>query len=174
MPVGVSPAPGMLARMVVWRLVTHHKDPERLLAWAKSEGRIAVGWNGLGDLRDYGSEEEIRRAVRETGNRNWPFSGRQLLGFRDEMNVSDLVILSAGGVRRAVMQVKGGYDHAGPLDGDDRAYSHQRRATLTDLNADEAWRAAGGLADGQNVRWTLVRCARQVTLADGRLVTTDA
>ena len=94
----------MLARMVVWRLSTHREDSERLLAWSRSEGRIAVGWNGSGDLGDYGSEAEIRQAVRATGNRNRPFSGRQLLAFRDEIKVGDLVILSAGGARRAVLR----------------------------------------------------------------------
>ena len=139
-----------------------------------NEGSVAIGWNGVGDLRDYGSEEEIRRAVRETGNRNWPFSGRQLLAFRDEMNVGDLVILSAGGARRAVMPVEGTYEHAGPLDGDDQAYSHQRRAKCIDLDADEVWRTANGIADGQSIRWTLVRCARNVEIVDDRLVATDA
>ena len=137
------------------------------------KGRIAIGWNGLGDLRDYGSEEEIRGAVRETGNRNWPFSGRQLLAFRDEMNVGDLVILSAGGARRVVMRIEGDYEHMGPLDGDDLAYSHQRQAVPTGLNADHVWHTAGGLADGQSIRWTLVRCASGVGMVDGRVVASE-
>lgn len=160
----------MLPPMVVWRLTTHHLDSERLLAWAKAEGRIAVGWNATGDLASYASEAEIKRAVRETGNPNWPSSGRQLLAFRDEMHRGDLVILNAGGARRLVMRIEGEYDFAGPLDGDDRTYSHRRRATLTGLNADEVWRAAGGPAAGWSIRWPLVRCAREVEVVDERAV----
>lgn len=159
--------------MNVWRLTTHHQDSERLLAWAKAEGRIAVGWNSLGKLDDYASPEEIKRAVRETGNRNWPTSGRQLWAFRHEMEEDDLVILSAGGARRTVVRVAGPYEFVGPQN-DDRAYSHQRRVTATGLNADEVWYAAGELGEGQSIRWTLVRCAREVRIVDGRAMASGA
>ena len=154
--------------MTVWRLVTHHQDSERLLALSKSEGRIAVGWNAVGDLRDYGSEAEVREAVKATGNPNWPSSGKQLLAFRDEMQPGDLAILSAKGSRRCMMRIEGPYEYAGALD-DERDYSHRRPATPTDLNADALWKLAGGIAEGQSVRWTVVRLRHEVTPTGERI-----
>ena len=155
--------------MTVWRLITHHLDPEALLTWAKSSGRIAVGWSVLGDLRQYGSEKEMTQAVRETGNPNWSVSGTQLASFRDRMRLGDLVILSTGRRRSVVMRVDGNYEFVEQPEGDDVAYAHQRRAMRLDLDPDGVWSEAGGVATDQNGRWTLLRCQYEVS-EDGHRV----
>ena len=66
----------------VWRLVTHWDQANAVVAWAKKEGRICIGWNP-GDLRHYNSPRDISDAVREAhpGLHNWPYSGQQLWDF---------------------------------------------------------------------------------------------
>lgn len=49
----------------VWRLITHHAESERALAWSRKIGRIAVGWGGIGDLRANGlvSASDTTKAI---------------------------------------------------------------------------------------------------------------
>jgi predicted Mrr-cat superfamily restriction endonuclease len=155
--------------MTVWRLITHHKDPEQHFKWAKERGQIAIGWNGVGDLNRYESEAEIKQAVHETGNKNWPFSGKQLLAFRDGIKRGDLVILSTGKQRGAVMRIDGEYEFTRVGLSDDVEYAHRRRATVVPLSAEALWKAAGGPAKGQNARWTLVLCQFGVTPGGERI-----
>ena len=64
-----------------------------------------------------------------------------------------------------MMEVAGPYewlpDNAPQAGGD---YFHTRRAHLTDLNPDVLWRLAGEIAIGQNMRRTLIRCAKPVNV----------
>lgn len=152
--------------MEVWRLATHHEDPEAVADWSRKSGRIALGWGFLGDLREkeYASPKEISRAVRELAPalHNAPVSGIQLWNFRYTMKPGDLVILSTGKYRAFVMQVQGDYEYVpserAPLHGD---YQHQRTAQLTNIDPDRLWRLAGAqAAEGQNIRWTLIKCLR--------------
>lgn len=145
--------------MNVWRLVCHHGNPERALTEYMTEGKIALGWNCAGDLREIRDPREITQKVKATANPNWPFAAKQLLNFANELNEGDLVILSASGSRRAVMKVTGQYRYVPNLD-DNVAYAHQRDAVLTNLNANDVWRAAGGRAPGHAVYWAFVKCAR--------------
>lgn len=49
----------------IWRLVTHHVDPEYALNWAKREGKLAIGWGHIGDIKEHGynSPETILQAI---------------------------------------------------------------------------------------------------------------
>lgn len=160
--------------MNVWRLVTHHEDPEAAVRWTRREDRIAIGWGSAGDLRQYNSPEEIAKGIL----RAWPEShnygpgSKQLWDFVHTMKVDDLVIISDGKSRVMVTQVVDDYEYTDlddvPIQGGD--YRNQRRVRLLSFNADSVWRLAGGLAPGYGVRWTLIRCKNSVTNAGLRLM----
>ena len=150
----------------VWRLVTHHAHAERMLLWSQNNDQIAIGWDAGGDLSGFTSAAQISAAValHLPNNRNKGVSGPQLWKFVHELKVGDLVILSTGKRRGAVMRVSGPYFFAGETDGDDQLYHHRRSAQLTDIDPNVLWRAAGAgdLAPNQSIYWTLVRCGAQV------------
>ena len=52
--------------MNVWRLITHHKDKDAALFWSRQNGRIAIGWGAIGNIRDmgYSSANDITAAIR--------------------------------------------------------------------------------------------------------------
>jgi predicted Mrr-cat superfamily restriction endonuclease len=152
--------------MVVWRLMTHHERPEDMLRWAKTSQRLAIGWGRIGDLmaHHHTSPESIREAIREAypGVRNASCGGQSLWEFWRAMKPDDRVILSTGR-REAVMRVTGPYQFVPesqqpPAEG----YQHQRQAELLELDADELWARAGGMADGYNRYCPLVRCGREI------------
>ena len=67
--------------------------------WSEFEekGIIAIGWDDLGDLRDYGSKEGIREAIRETyGTANPTMSALACHQFAQEMRPGDRVIAKQG------------------------------------------------------------------------------
>jgi hypothetical protein len=101
----------------------------------------------------------------DPNNRNKHVSGIQLWNFYRKLQTGDLVILSTGGRREAVVEVTGGYSFAGDKFENDHLYAHRRSAKLrSDLDADVLWRSAGGadLALGQNIRWAFVQCGTPV------------
>jgi hypothetical protein len=150
----------------VWRLITHHAKPNAVVAEYRDGKRVAIGWNSVGDVRNYASPESISRVVKDTRNPNWRVAGIQLWNFCHSIELHDLVILSDGDARRVVMEVVGGYGHVEGLD-DDMEYGHQRDAVPTNMNADALWKEAGELEIGQNIRWSLVRCPWKVG-SDGK------
>ena len=85
--------------------------------------------------------------------------------FVHEMKVGDLVILSANGSRQCVVQVTGEYDFH-PVSNEDHDYAHRRPAKLVDIDPNDLWVRAGGMASpGQHVYMTLIKCARQVEVS---------
>jgi predicted Mrr-cat superfamily restriction endonuclease len=153
--------------MNVWRLITHHDDKDAALSWSRQNGRIAIGWGGVGDIRtrSYRSAEDIAAAIRTTypNLQNSGSGGRGLWSLFAEMEKGDFVILSASRPREMVVEVEGDYewDEQSPLDGD---YQHQRRVLIRrDLSPEDIWNTAGGAAPGQNVHQTLIRCGRTLT-----------
>ena len=85
--------------MNIWRMFTHHVDREGALSETRRKGRIAIGWNRVGDVNQYQTQSEIKVAIR----RCYPvpeFSNNSHLGapslwdFRHEMKIGDLVILN--------------------------------------------------------------------------------
>jgi predicted Mrr-cat superfamily restriction endonuclease len=153
----------------IWRLVTHHIDPEAALSWYLQEGWIAVGWGNIGNLSQYSSKDQIKSAIREAYPDDTPaeraFGAPSLWGFYHELALRDWVILSTGqgGGRKAVMEVVGAYEYRDtknvpPFNGN---YGHQRKAQLLPgLDADELWKKAEGMAPGQNLHYTLIRCEK--------------
>lgn len=152
--------------MNVWRLITHHENKEAALFWIRQNGRIAIGWGDIGDIRKraYGSKDETADAVRRAYPqlRNSGSGGISLWDFYSGMVPGALVVLSASKARELVVEVQGDYEwrEQSPLDGD---YHHQRQVLIRrDLSPDEIWRKAGGAAPGQNVHCTLIRSERSL------------
>lgn len=156
--------------MNVWRLITHHKDKAAALFWSRQNGRIAIGWGAVGNIRDmgYGSADDITAAIR----REYPESdnphlgGSSLWDFYAQMQKDDLVILSASKPRVLVVEVEGTYEwnEQSPFEGD---YQHQRCVIVRrDLSPEDLWQKAGGAVPGQNNYQTLIRCARTLTEDD--------
>src|SRR5436309_1212195 len=111
--------------MRTWRLIAHHQDPDSAISSFRDQGRIAIGWGRIGDLRASGvgtatdSTATIRDAYPELNNAH--LGGPSLLRLYDEMRAGDLVIVSDGKRRRLVMRVEGEYQwdpRPSPVPGD--------------------------------------------------------
>jgi len=148
----------------IWRLISHHQDAEKAILWCKEKSRIAIGWGKIGDLRQSAPQDAsaitslIQIVYPELNNAN--LGGPSLWRLYSEMAIGDLVILSDGNKRQAVMRVTGDYEWT-----DDRqhelsgSYYHQRSAETTQDEPDELWKHCGAkVAAGENIRWTLIRC----------------
>jgi predicted Mrr-cat superfamily restriction endonuclease len=140
--------------MNVWRLITHHKEKDSALFWSRQNGRIAIGWGAIGNIRDmgYDSADDITAAIRRKypESNNPHLGGSSLWDFYAQMQKDDLVILSASRPRVLVVEVEGDYEwtEESPLEG---GYQHQRDVVIRrDLSPDDLWRKAGGLKLGQN------------------------
>ena len=159
----------MTTHVNVWRLIAHHQDPGWAITWSQRNGRIAIGWGLVGDLRQqsFASAAEISAAIRRKYpmHTNSGLGGPSLWNFYAEIQQRDLVILSSGRRRELVLEVQGDYEWTEPSD--PKEYPHQRRARVRRLDPDHLWRMAGlGPALGQNSRWTLFRCANPVSAQD--------
>ncbi len=157
--------------MNVWRLITHHKDKDAALFWSRQNGRIAIGWGGIGNIRTQGyrSAEDIAGAIRRTypNLQNSGSGGRSLWSLYAEMQEGDFVILSASKPRELVVEVEGDYEWMDGLPVPMEEYQHQRRARIRrDMNPEDLWNTAEGAAPGQNVHQTLIRCERTLTEDD--------
>ncbi len=63
----------------------------------QGKGIIAIGWDGLGDLRDYGSKEDIHERIREVyGTANPTMTSLACYQFAREMQPGDRVIAKHG------------------------------------------------------------------------------
>lgn len=157
----------------VWRLITHHSDRQGALAWTKQNGRIALGWGVIGDLREqgFGSADDIRDAIRQAyrdgrhPTQNSGNGGPSLWDFYRTMQPDDLVILSAKLARELVVQVEGPYEWREdvPLPEIYKHYNYQRRVRIACLDPEAVWRAGGGgYVAGASVYRTLIRLARPI------------
>jgi len=163
-------------RIRVWRLITHHEDKEGALFWTRQQGRIAIGWGRIGNMRDlkYSSADEITEAIKTKYSLfpNPHLGGASLWNFYTVIEKQDLVILSARKPRELVVEVEGDYEWRGPtIEANDAPrggdYWHQRRIRLRrDLDPEQLCRKAGGAATGQNIHQTLIECAQSVDRED--------
>lgn len=147
--------------MQVWRMIAHHKDPDSAIYAMKASDRIAVGWTAIGDLRLSPPQDpsdlstRIQSAYPDLENAH--LGGPSLWNLWT-MREGDLVIVNGHGKRQCVFEITGPYFFAKDEDGI-LEYHHQRRAVLTGIDAESLWNANGGMvAEGQNIRWTLVHC----------------
>ena len=156
--------------MTIWRMFTHHIDPENALAWTRQNGRIAIGWGRVGDVERYQSQEEIKAAIRAQYpippfRNNAHLGAPSLWDFCRTMQREDLVILNGKKPRALVVKIVGDYRYeAGesPLEGD---CQNQRRIEMTSLDGNALWFAAGR-APGSHRYKTLIRCAHPLHKSD--------
>jgi hypothetical protein len=163
--------------MNVWRLIPHHIDPFAFADWSRSKGALAIGWGQMGDLRqcDTHNEAEMKRLVAEAHPDYSPGSkangGRSLWRFYHEMQVGDLVIISASGSRKQTMRVTGYYYFVKLGDDPSHYYEHRRKAEVVPIDPNRLWQAVGRVASGEGVYSTLVRCTRSLTEAEADALT---
>ncbi len=161
--------------MNIWRLVAHHVHPAQMAEWSRKNGVIAIGWGGVGDLRNhsFGSEPELRRLIARghpaSSASNCVNGGASLWRLYREMQKGDLVIISASGWRALTMRVTGDYYF---VDNDpSNSYEHRRKAEVVSIDPNRLWQSAGGMTPGENIRRTLIRCARTFTEAEAHALT---
>lgn len=83
----------------------------------KSKGIVAIGWNDIGDLRNFRDKAQILSAVQESWS-DWSYgrvmnSASQLIRFRDKLSVGDRVITYNSSLRvYYVGTIKGQYRHS--------------------------------------------------------------
>jgi len=156
--------------MNVWRLIAHHEHPTEVAEWSRREGVIAIGWGWMGDLRQqvFYTEAELKQIVAE---RHAGFSvnsrvngGRSLWRLYHDMQIGDLVIISASGSRVLTMRVTGGYYFVG--DEAPKYYEHRRKAEVVPIDPNRLWQIAGKAAPGEGVYTTLIRCANPLSDAE--------
>ena len=153
--------------MNIWRLIANNWHPMEMAEWSRREGAIAVGWGGIGDLRKrrFGSEAELKQLTANNnlgGNvSNWVNGGGSLWRLHSEMQIGDLVIISASIRRVLTMRVTGDYYF---VDNDpSNSYEHRRKAEVVLIDPNGLWQFSGGMATGENIRRALIRCARTLT-----------
>lgn len=165
-----SSQPEATNTMNVWRMFTHHIDPDKAIAWSRKNDRIAIGWGRVGDATDYQSQSEIKAAIRDRYpiphfRNNAHLGAPSLWDFCHTMQHGDLVILSGRTPRTVVVEVNGDYEYVegeSPLEGD---YRNQRSVRFTDIDPNKLWFAAGQ-APGKTVYQTLIQCAHAVNLSE--------
>lgn len=150
-----------MAQMQIWRLVAHHAQAEKALEQMISNGLIAIGWSDLGDLSEWQpiNSREISSKLQDIRSTvsNAMMAGPSLWNFFKKVEIGDQIIVTANRKRRYVFEVTGSYfyDNVNSILG----YAHQRQAALTDINPEQLWQASGaGVAEGENIRWTLAKC----------------
>ncbi len=148
--------------MAIWRLITHHSDPERMLNIYRRDSRIAMGWSLIGDLRvsNPTNSDRIQQSIK--GIKAYAMfrntsAGRCLWGLYDEMKPGDLVILSVGkGALKDVVEVAGPYEYVvHPVDSDD--YNHSRKVIWRNDLDGRVIRKLHPIAPTWNQYWALVR-----------------
>lgn len=79
--------------MKLVKIVTHHKQPDLAAEQLAREGVIAIGWSEFGDLTNLTyddlkqkSKKKWKRTERESAS-----DASQLIAFRDEVNIGDIV-----------------------------------------------------------------------------------
>jgi len=157
--------------MAIWKITTHHDQPEDAFSAWRSRGLVAVGWTNIGDLTKLSprSSSEIGAYIRAEYP-NLPNSGTggpSLWNFYSNVRVGDHVIAVSKGKRLGVMLVTGEYFHAREDDGV-LGYGHIRRAEFTAIDAELLWHSVQTVALGQSIQWTVGLC-RQSSDAEDRL-----
>ena len=163
----------------VWRLIPHHRKElaADFAEWIRRNGTLAIGWGGIGDLRQrhFRDEAELRRMVAEACSGNSPSSrangGRSLWRFYSRMQIGDLVIVSASGSRKQTMRLTGDYYYVKNGDDPTHHYEHRRKAEVMPIDPNHLWQATGGAAAGEGIYSTLVRCGRPLSTAEVNALT---
>lgn len=151
--------------MAIWRLIAHHDDPNTQIRAFSRLGCIAIGWSGVGDLATVrpASAADITPLVRAAHSHleNAHLGGPSLWRFYEEMEIDDLVIISDGKRRRAVMRITGPYIYTTAAQAKAVGGYRHRRAAVPDTSAPNAlWASCRSrLVAHENIRWTLARCA---------------
>ncbi len=152
--------------MNVWRLIVHHeaKYKEQVLNWTRREGVTAIGWGNTGNLNDQviPDRRAMTNLVKQSHNTtpaNFTNGGSSLWNLCSEVKVGDLIIVNSD-IPRLVMQVTGDYYY---VPGEYPYYEHRRRAEYVPVDATRLYNMSGKIAQGQNVRSTLVRCEYKIS-----------
>lgn len=160
--------------MNIWRLMSNHV-PERtaeFAEWSRRKGQLAIGWGQMGDLSklSFHNEAELKHLVFGTHPSNTSNScangGRSLWRFYNDMQIGDLVIISASGSRKQTMHVTGDYYYVNNGDDLSHYYEHRRKAEVVPIDPNLLWQAVNRVAPGEGIYGTLVRCDRSLTEAE--------
>src|SRR4051812_48015765 len=101
--------------MRVWKLISHHDDPEAAFEAHVAQGLISVGWNNVGNLalRRPNDASDIGSWIRESHPKlnNSGTGGPSLWNFYAEMQEGDYVIASGKNRFRGVFRIIGPYEY---------------------------------------------------------------
>ena len=146
--------------MNIWRLIAHHYDAKDAIEQMINTNRLAIGWSKIGSLENFSSQDEVSQAIREhyPDLDNSHTGAPSLYNFFKKVTIGDLVIVNVDRKRHSVFEVIGEYEFTSERNSI-LGYSHQRKAILVGINAEELWQSSNGIDDGENQRWTLARCS---------------
>ena len=75
--------------MNIWRMMTHHENPQNALSWSKLNNRIAIGWGNIGDLslQQLQNSTDISKLIKRhyPEARNSGTGGKSLWSFYSEI-----------------------------------------------------------------------------------------
>ena len=154
------------AMVNVWRLMAHDDLDQRLtvIRWAKKNERVGIGWDDLGDIRQYETVDQITDAAIEVyhgmGLRNVHRCGAQLWNFCRTMQSQDLVILKTGRWQESVVMRVREQPYEYVLDNEAPPFGlqHQRKVEVTNVDPQALWQKAGGMQPGECIYSALIQC----------------
>ncbi|MEM2175603.1 MAG: hypothetical protein QXI58_08310 [Candidatus Micrarchaeia archaeon] len=92
------------------RIVTHDENPERAAELFAEEKVIAVGWNHKESIAGK-NKDEIKQMLIDEGIKNPDWGASQLITFRDEIKVGDIILAyKANNIIALVGEVIGEYE----------------------------------------------------------------
>jgi hypothetical protein len=157
--------------MNIWRLIPHHEFKTKACEAYIQAGRIAVGWNDVGDLSRWvpRSADEVRDAIKRDMPHlnNAHLGGPSLWNFWCVMKVGDLVI-APHPKGRPVFEVTGKYEYLNDAI-QTAGYHNTRRAELTDIDGNALWEELGGAVAPGEPHYQSVALLQRSTAADDRV-----
>ena len=162
-PVILKQLSGETAESDTFLAPTCHDRDQRLtvIRWARENERVGIGWDDLGDIRQYETVDQITDAAIEVyhgmGLRNVHRCGAQLWNFCRTMQSQGLVILKTGRWQESVVMRVREQPYEYVLDNEAPPFGlqHQRKVEVTNVDPQALWQRRPAACNRANVSTVL-------------------